>query len=238
MLISKSGIRPGLVLAVVPALVICAVAIIFGLTDKKETKAATYSADINQDGIVDVLDLSLVMSQWGTHTATTSASPTPTPTPSTGSTLPSGGTTITAYVTGYSYWDNDPPGSAQIAYPIIHTVAAGVGTFTNPITLAVATGKFSPGVKFYLPFVRRYFIVEDQCAGCGTAPSGTSAWIDMWIDGRNGTTTSTDACMNALTGNRKAIYNAPNGYAVVSGALYGTTCTSTYSETLTAGPPS
>ena len=42
-----------------------------------------------------------------------------------------------AYLTGYSFWDNTPPGSAAIARPVIHRRAGGSGTYGDPITIAV-----------------------------------------------------------------------------------------------------
>src|SRR6187399_1003059 len=82
-----------------------------------------------------------------------------------------------AYLTGYTYWDNTPPGTAAISHPVIHTQAARTGTFNDPITLAVghsmASGNdvidIAPGVKFYMVSLQKYFIVEDTC-GDGPHP--------------------------------------------------------------------
>ena len=41
---------------------------------------------------------------------------------------------MTAYTTGYSYWDNTPPGGADISNGVIHTKAGGMGTFKITIT--------------------------------------------------------------------------------------------------------
>jgi hypothetical protein len=38
-------------------------------------------------------------------------------------------------MTFYGFFDNSPPGTA-IAHPVIHSGAAGVGTFEDPITFA------------------------------------------------------------------------------------------------------
>ena len=43
----------------------------------------------------------------------------------------------TAFITGYTWWDNSPPGSAQIARPVLHQRAGGNGTYSDPITVAV-----------------------------------------------------------------------------------------------------
>src|SRR5215216_6526313 len=40
-----------------------------------------------------------------------------------------------AYLTGYTWWDNTPAGSAAIAHPVLHATAGGVGTYADPITV-------------------------------------------------------------------------------------------------------
>src|SRR5579872_6680363 len=42
---------------------------------------------------------------------------------------------VTDFVTFYGWVDNSPPGAA-IAHPCIHNTAAGVGTYSNPVTFA------------------------------------------------------------------------------------------------------
>ena len=42
---------------------------------------------------------------------------------------------FSAYLTGYSYWDNTPPGSAAISKPVIHRRAGGTGKYNDPITI-------------------------------------------------------------------------------------------------------
>lgn len=129
---------------------------------------------------------------------------------------------LSGYTTGYSYFDNTPPGTAILAFakkdgaPTLHDEAGGIGTYEDPITLAVghsitegvSTPDFPPGTRFYIPNVRRYFIVEDVC-GDGDrpqdgpchkgSPKGTNVWVDLWIGGHDGTKQKTDACMSKLT---------------------------------------
>src|SRR5687768_13826608 len=70
-----------------------------------------------------------------------------------------------SFVTGYSYYDNTPPGSPDISHPRIHKTAGGVGTWRDPITLAVGHKieggrdilQFPAGTRFYIPNLRRYF---------------------------------------------------------------------------------
>lgn len=100
-------------------------------------------------------------------------------------------------MTFYGYFDNSPPGT-DIAHPVIHGGAGGVGTFDDPITFAVAPqvqNKVPPGTKIYIPSLEKYFIMEDDCtsSGPGGAPvqgegcdgeleNGVNEF-DLWIDG-------------------------------------------------------
>ena len=92
----------------------------------------------------------------------------------------SAGKTVTVKLTFYGYPDNDPPNSSHIAYPGLHKQAGGSGTYDNPTTVAVH-GTWRPGTKMYLPYLSKYLIVEDSCAGC------RGNWIDVWAGGVGGT---------------------------------------------------
>jgi len=145
--------------------------------------------------------------------------------------------TSTAYVTGYSIYDNDPPGTA-ISNPVLHKGAGGIGTYADPITLAVGIVNGGPmvpaGTRFYIPNLRRYFIVEDTCASCATnVPAGAASWIDVYVDGSTTSTSAANSCMNAITGNWKVIKNPASNYVVVSGAISKASgCTAQYGNTL------
>src|SRR5512135_1310636 len=39
-----------------------------------------------------------------------------------------------AYTTGYTWFDNTPPGSGEISHPVLHAKAGGTGTYADPIT--------------------------------------------------------------------------------------------------------
>ncbi len=173
-----------------------------------------------------------------------------TPTVTTTTTTTQAAQTLQAYVTGYSYFDNTPPGSPAIAYPVIHQTAAGTGTFADPITVAVghsfATGRdvldWPAGSKFYVPNLRRYFIVEDVCGDGGTPQNGpchtgypapATTWLDVWVDGRNGTSDGVNACMDAITGVWTVVKSPASNYAVVSGPVVGASgCSAQYGNTL------
>ncbi len=109
-------------------------------------------------------------------------------------------TSLVAYVTGYSYWDNTPAGSTDISHGVIHSKAGGTGTYSDPITLAVGHsivgGKdildYPAGTKFYISYLKKYAIVEDTC-GDGNSPQNGPChtgyqghpWVDLYVDGQN-----------------------------------------------------
>ena len=129
-------------------------------------------------------------------------------------------------LTGYSYQDNTPAGSSIVSHPILHKEAGGTGTFADPITVASpgsgGSMELTPGTKFYLPSVKRYVIVEDS--GASPASGGVATHLDMWIDGREGTKSATDACMDKITGEVSAQENPPAGLPVQAGPIFGQTC--------------
>jgi hypothetical protein len=157
------------------------------------------------------------------------------------------------YLTGYSYWDNTPPGSPAISHPVIHQTAGGTGTFADPITLAtghdLSSGtqklEYSAGTKFYIPNIRKYAIVEDTC-GDGPTPQNIACWtsevghpntnqVDIYIDGQNDTSTDKDAsgdCMEAITRVGLIIQNPASNYAVNPGPVFGTSCATQYGDTV------
>ena len=128
--------------------------------------------------------------------------------------------TITAEITGYSYQDNTPEGSATISMPVLHKVAGGTGTFQDPITTAVPGGASDPetpkGTKLYVGRLRRYFIVEDS----GATAEG-SKHFDLYVDGQGFTRSDSEACMDSYTGTATVILNPPPGEPVTPGPLTG-----------------
>lgn len=112
--------------------------------------------------------------------------------------------TSTVKVTFYGYPDNDPP-SNTIAYPkseypsCAHNEAGGAGTFHDPITVAVITkdsgGNWEPGTLMYVPDLKKYFIVEDECAeGC------ENDQIDVWMESNaDNDKDAVDRCEKAWT---------------------------------------
>ena len=129
--------------------------------------------------------------------------------------------TITARLTGYSYFDNTPPGSADICCPVIHSKAAGTGTYTDPITTAVpgsgGRGMETPaGTRIYIPKLRKYFVVEDS----GASKYGTRHF-DLWVDGQGHPRRASDRCMDQVTGSAQVVLNPRPGLPVTVGPLTG-----------------
>lgn len=138
------------------------------------------------------------------------------------------------YLTGYSYWDNTPPGSAAIARPVIHRRAGGTGTFNDPITIAVGhsivggrqTLDFQEGTVFYIGSLQKYAIVEDVC-GDGPTPqngpchSGRNGlpWLDIYVGGARAGASVANECMRRITAVHSFIINPRQGYPVISGEL-------------------
>ena len=129
-----------------------------------------------------------------TQTVLPTATPTKTPTPKSVATpisnspTPPAVSTINAYITYYGWNDNDPPGTA-IAYPksefsaSIHEGASGVGSFDDPVTFASDPRLYPVGTKIYIPYIKKYAIMEDSCASCIRDFSNGKKHIDIWAGG-------------------------------------------------------
>ena len=146
---------------------------------------------------------------------------------------------FTAYLTGYTYWDNTPPGSAAIARPVIHRRAGGIGTYDDPVTLAVGhkiiggrqTLDYEAGTRFYIPNLRRYAIVEDVCGDgprpqngpCHTGHRG-HPWLDIYLDGRRVGDAESQRCAYRITGLQTVVINPRPGYPVDRGPISESGC--------------
>ena len=139
-----------------------------------------------------------------------------------------------AYVTGYSYWDNTPAGTVDISHPIRHRFAGGMGTFSNPVTLAVGhriiEGEdildIAAGTLFYFPRLRKYAVVEDTCGDgptpqdgpCHTGKDGL-IWLDIYVDGVSAVKAISDSCMRAMTGIQPVVMDPGPNMSVVVGPV-------------------
>jgi hypothetical protein len=152
--------------------------------------------------------------------------------------------TTSFYLTGYSWWDNTPPGSSTISRPVIHKKAGGTGTYSDPVTLAVGhtitdSGRdvldYAAGTRMYIPKLRRYVIVEDSC-GDGDTPQdgpchighdthdGWVPWIDVYVDGKGASKPESDACMKHIQGVTTVIMDPSPNYVVAPGPISDGEC--------------
>ncbi|HEX3261114.1 MAG TPA: hypothetical protein VHS35_21540 [Pseudonocardia sp.] len=125
-------------------------------------------------------------------------------------------------VTFYAAADNDPAGSAEIAYPNSrHTSAGGTGTYADPLSLATDPREIRPGVIVYYPTIQKYFVMEDDCAECiDDWSADRKPHVDLWMS-----TTADPAVQNceaALTpdGLDTIIVNPPADLPVDPKPLY------------------
>ncbi len=90
--------------------------------------------------------------------------------------------TLHGLITFYGFPDNSPPGTI-IAFPILHDGAGGTGTVADPITFATDQREHKPGTRLYVPFLQKYFIMEDECAECDQDWSnGHKRHVDLWVN--------------------------------------------------------
>ena len=130
-------------------------------------------------------------------------------------------------VTFYGAADNDPAGSTAIAHPnALHREAGGVGTYADPLSLAADTRAIAVGTRVYYPPLRKYFVMEDDCAGCiENWESSRTPHIDLWTGDHLGS--GLLACEEALTpsGRVTVEVNPPQGRPVDTRPLYdGSDC--------------
>jgi hypothetical protein len=112
--------------------------------------------------------------------------------------------TFTAFITGYSSETNQPPNSTVIWLDGNRGNAGGSGTYDDPITVAVAKGRFKYGTVFYVPHLKRYFKAEDLCPPCTSGHKGLP-WLDVYVGNAGGP--DVHKCKGKLTGVREVIQN-------------------------------
>ena len=111
---------------------------------------------------------------------------------------------VKAFMTLYGYVDNSPPGR-DIAHPCRHQVAGGTGTYANPVTFATDIHELAWCQRIYVPYMKRYFIHEDECSECDHDWTTVHRFrFDMWAGGdasskKNPERAALLACEDALT---------------------------------------
>lgn len=146
---------------------------------------------------------------------------------------------FTAYITGYGFWDNTPPGSTAISKPVVHQRAGGTGTYADPVTIAVGhtikgsrqTLDYAPGTRFYIERLRKYAIVEDVCGDGNTPQAGPChtgyrghPWLDVYIGGGKHSAAATTACARQITALQNIVINPKPDYPVFAGEITASGC--------------
>jgi hypothetical protein len=137
---------------------------------------------------------------------------------------------VLTMITWYDYnqntgSDTSQQGSSEIAYPknggypTIHNEAMeGSGTYTDPITFAAPDKdlktNFPIGSIIYVPVVKKYFIMEDQCSDSG-CESGANH-VNLWMGPANPMDSSTIAACIARATPNTAVYVTLNPSANLS----------------------
>jgi hypothetical protein len=98
--------------------------------------------------------------------------------------------------------------------------------------VAAHEGYWAPGTKFYLPNLRKYLVVEDECGGCTNIPAGATAWLDVWVDGRAVGNSAADSCMGKLTRVSVVVKNPPASLKVESTSPVSSNGCPTYGDTI------
>jgi hypothetical protein len=129
---------------------------------------------------------------------------------------------VTMETTFYGARDNCPPGGA-IAYPLLHPVAGGTGTFADPITFAGSKKALPKHTRVYVVELQKYFIMEDDCGECDDDWTHKQKYhIDLWIGSdKLGEGPPLIACENALTSPHRVVtVDPPDHLPVNSTPLY------------------
>ena len=128
---------------------------------------------------------------------------------------------VTMETTFYGARDNCPPGGA-IAYPLLHPVAGGTGTFADPITFAGSKEALPVHTRVYVVELQKYFIMEDNCGECDDDWKHHKYHIDLWIGSdKLGEGPPLIACENALTRPHRVVtVNPPDHLPVDRTPLY------------------
>ena len=148
-------------------------------------------------------------------------------------------TQVKAFMTLYGYVDNSPPGT-DIAHPCIHSQAGGTGTYSDPITFATDVKELAWCEVIYVPYMKRYFIHEDECSQCDQNWRKLHLYrFDMWAGGDSGSLKNPEkaallACEDTWTrgnsikdpNNPMVEVNPPDDLPVTSAPIFSppTTC--------------
>jgi hypothetical protein len=91
----------------------------------------------------------------------------------------------------------------------VHNTAGGTGTYANPITLATDAAELPVGTRVYVPYLQKYFIMEDDCTQCDADWNKGVYHIDLWIGGQGYKTVRPQADALTQAGSQLVIINPP-----------------------------
>ncbi len=143
--------------------------------------------------------------------------------------IPRSGTRQATYFTSYGYNDNDDGnghyGTAVIAYPSKrHPIAAeGKGTYNDPITFATDPREIPPHTLIYVPYLQKYFFMEDACVECTSDWNHGHKWRTDLFMGPNNALQPQPAlanCESKITRNAVMYINPGPGYPVDTTPLF------------------
>ncbi len=127
---------------------------------------------------------------------------------------------VSSYITYYGYIDNDPPGT-DIAYPkkdgynTIHDQASGVGSYQDPISFATDPSFISAGTIVYVPYIKKYAVMEDFCETCSKNIKNGKKHIDIWVGGSKNSGQNLTQCEEKYTVDSEIlIFNPKNNHEV------------------------
>jgi len=124
------------------------------------------------------------------------------------------------YVTFSAWPDNKPPGDA-ITFPTVHARAGGSGTYDDPITFGSDATEWPPGTRLYVPYLRRYVVMEDECSSCIEDWQDGKHRIAIWLDSDGTCVDEVTACELTLTRSSADVEaNPPAGRPVESVPLF------------------
>lgn len=133
------------------------------------------------------------------------------------------------YFTSYGYNDNDDGnghyGTAVIAYPDKHHSIAteGKGTYNDPITFATDPREIPPHTMIYVPYLQKYFFMEDACAECAVDWNHGHKWRTDLFMGPNNALQPEPAladCESKITRNAVMYINPGPGFPVDVAPLF------------------
>jgi hypothetical protein len=137
------------------------------------------------------------------------------------------GSVETAEVSFYGWSDNTPPGNTiaypMSCYPTLHDTAGGTGTYADPVTMATTGSEIPIGSFVYVPYLKRYVVMEDFSMQCDMEWTTSRKWhIVVWMNSNGGE--MPPALMACETQWAEAaatiVINPPNGLEVDTTPLF------------------